>query len=80
MAVQGIDLGKSKLGWHDTETGVFKPKKGLNHDIIKEMSWLKGEPKLMLDNRLQSYEHFLKLPMPNWGGHIAQIYFAELVL
>ncbi|MDQ1508200.1 MAG: hypothetical protein QOG50_44, partial [Actinomycetota bacterium] len=28
MAVQGIDLGKYKLGWHDTETSVFKPKKG----------------------------------------------------
>ena len=31
MAVSGIDLGKYKLGWHDsTDDYVYAPKKGLN--------------------------------------------------
>ena len=38
-----------KLGWSDAEDYVFKPKRGLNEDIIREMSWMKGEPDWMLD-------------------------------
>ena len=32
-----IDLGKYKLGWSDEEDYVYKPQKGLNEDIIREM-------------------------------------------
>ena len=28
MAVSGIDLGKYKLGWHDTESYVYEPEEG----------------------------------------------------
>ena len=74
----GLDLSKYKLGWSDTEDYVFKPKKGLNHEIIREMSWMKGEPKWMLDYRLNAYEHFLRRPMPNWGGDMSEIYFDDI--
>src|SRR4029079_6464391 len=63
-----LDLGKYKLGWSDEEDYVFKPKRGLREDVIQEMSWMKGEPNWMRNYRLKSYEHFLKRPMPNWGG------------
>ena len=36
-----IDLGKYQLGWSDEEDYVYKPQKGLNEDIIREMSFLK---------------------------------------
>ncbi|MEA2827096.1 MAG: Fe-S cluster assembly protein SufB, partial [Actinomycetota bacterium] len=42
MATTELDLGRYKLGWHDVEDYVFKPKKGLNADIVNEMSWMKG--------------------------------------
>ena len=51
----GLDLSRYKLGWSDEEDYVFKPKKGLNEDIIREMSWMKGEPDWMRDFRLKSY-------------------------
>ena len=35
MAVTDLDLSKYKLGWSDAEDYVFKPKKGLNEDIIQ---------------------------------------------
>ena len=42
MATVDIDLGSYKLGWHDTEDDyVFKPKKGLNEEIIRQMSAMK---------------------------------------
>ena len=60
----GLDLSRYKLGWSDEENYVFKPKKGLNEDIIREMSWMKGEPDWMRDFRLKSYERFGRRPMP----------------
>ena len=63
-----IDIGKYQLGWSDEEDYVYKPQKGLNEDIIREMSFLKKEPEWMLDFRLRSYEIFKQKPMPNWGG------------
>ena len=69
MAKADIDLGKYQLGWSDTEADyVFKPKKGLDEAIIREMSAMKGEPAWMLAFRLKSYQRFLRKPVPTWGG------------
>ncbi len=74
----GIDLGKYKLGWSDEEDYVFKPRKGLDEEIIREMSSLKNEPQWMLDLRLRAYKTFLRKPMPNWGGDMSEIYFDDI--
>ncbi|WP_419916277.1 Fe-S cluster assembly protein SufB [Candidatus Poriferisodalis sp.] len=74
----GIDLGKYKLGWSDEEDYVFKPRKGLDEEIIREMSSLKNEPQWMLDFRLRAYKTFLRKPMPNWGGDMSEIYFDDI--
>ncbi len=69
MATVDIDLGAYKLGWHDSEDDyVFKPQKGLNEDIIRQMSKMKGEPEWMLQFRLKAYQRFLRKPIPQWGG------------
>ena len=68
MAKVDIDLGKYQLGWSDAEDYVFKPKKGLNEEIIREMSAMKDEPEWMLAFRLKAYERFLRKPVPTWGG------------
>ncbi|MCY3850280.1 MAG: Fe-S cluster assembly protein SufB [Acidimicrobiaceae bacterium] len=74
----GIDLGKYQLGWSDEEDYVFKPQKGLNEEILREMSWLKGEPQWMLDFRLKSYRRFGDRPMPHWGGDMSDIDFDNI--
>lgn len=73
-----IDLGKYQLGWSDEEDYVYKPQRGLNEDIIREMSFLKKEPEWMLEFRLRSYEIFKQKPMPNWGGDTSGIYFDDI--
>ncbi|MGH9113755.1 MAG: Fe-S cluster assembly protein SufB, partial [Acidimicrobiales bacterium] len=78
MAVADLDLGRYKLGWSDEEDYVFKPKKGLSEDIVREMSWMKGEPDWMLDYRLRSLKHFEKRPMPTWGGDMSEIYIDDI--
>ena len=56
MATVELDLGAYQLGWHDSEEGyVFKSRKGLDEDIIREISWMKGEPEWMTKFRLHAY-------------------------
>lgn len=66
MATTDIDLGRYKLGWSDVEDYVFKPKKGINEDIVREMSWMKGEPDWMRDYRLKALKIFERKPMLPW--------------
>ena len=74
----GIDLSKYQLGWSDDEDYVFKPKKGLTEDLVREISWMKGEPNWMRDFRVKSLGLFEKRPMPNWGGDMSEIYFDDI--
>jgi Fe-S cluster assembly protein SufB len=79
MATTELDLDRYKLGWSDVEDYyVFKPKRGLNRDIVREMSWMKGEPQWMTDRRLKALDHFERRPMPNWGGDMSEIYFNDI--
>ena len=57
MTTFDLDLTKYKLGWSDEVDYVFKPEKGLNEDIVEEMSWRKGEPRWMRKIRLRSLQH-----------------------
>ena len=73
-----LDLSKYSLGWSDEEDYVFKPKRGLDEAIVREMSWMKGEPQWMLDFRLKSLRAFERRPMPSWGGDMSEIYFDDI--
>ena len=66
MAVRDLDLGRYQLGWSDDEDYVFKPKKGLNESIVREMSEMKGEPDWMRDFRLNALKRFERKPMAAW--------------
>ena len=66
MATTDLDLGRYQLGWSDEEDYVFKPKKGLNEDIVREMSAMKKEPEWMLNFRLKSLSRFERKPMAAW--------------
>jgi Fe-S cluster assembly protein SufB len=67
MAVQGIDLGKYKLGWHDsTDDYVYAPKKGLNEHVVRDISAHKDEPEWMTKFRLNALKRFERKPMLDW--------------
>ncbi len=63
MSTAELDLGKYKLGWSDEEDYIFKPRKGLNEEIVREMSGIKKEPEWMLNFRLKAYRRFREKPM-----------------
>ncbi len=47
------------------EQDIFPP--GLNEDVIRKLSEIKGEPQWFLDYRLKAYQHWFKMEMPNWA-------------
>ena len=61
-----LDLGRYSLGWSDEEDYVFKPKKGLNEEIVREMSAMKHEPEWMREFRLRALARFDRRPMAQW--------------
>ncbi len=66
-------IGDYKYGFSDPETYVFKSRKGLDREVVEQISHMKGEPEWMLQYRLKALEHFEKRPMPNWGGDISTL-------
>ena len=65
-------------GFHVAENYAFKSKKGLNREIVEQISEMKGEPSWMRQFRLKSLEHFLKRPMPTWGADLSSINFDDI--
>jgi len=66
MATADLDLGKYQLGWSDEVEYAFTPKKGINEDVVREISWWKGEPQWMTDFRLKALRRFERMPMKPW--------------
>ncbi len=66
MAIDNLDFSRYQLGWSDDQIPVFKPKKGVNEAIVREMSAMKGEEKWMLDFRLSALKKFEAKPMLPW--------------
>jgi Fe-S cluster assembly protein SufB len=66
-------IGDYQYGFKDPETYVFKSRKGLDREIVEQISAMKGEPDWMLAYRLKALEHFEQRPMPNWGGDISKL-------
>jgi Fe-S cluster assembly protein SufB len=71
QALEGV--GEYKFGFHDPDTYVFRSRKGLDRDVVEQISQMKGEPEWMLEFRLKGLEHFQKRPMPTWGGDLTKL-------
>ncbi|MGI9197291.1 MAG: Fe-S cluster assembly protein SufB [Candidatus Nanopelagicales bacterium] len=68
-------LGRYEYGWRDSDAAGALAKRGLNEDVVREISALKNEPQWMLDLRLKGLRLFEKKPMPTWGSELGGIDF-----
>jgi Fe-S cluster assembly protein SufB len=66
-------IGEYQYGFQDPETYVFKSRKGLDEEIVRQISAMKGEPEWMLEFRLKALDHFSKRPIPTWGGDLSKL-------
>lgn len=80
MATNMSEVGISdyKYGFHDDVAPVFKSRKGLNKEIIHQISDMKDEPDWMLEFRLEAYEIFKAKPDVKWGGYLASLDFNDI--
>ncbi len=82
MVAEKLDISREdyakKFGFHDDEEYVFKAKPGLSKEIVEEISWMKKEPDWMRRFRLKALDHFMKRPMPTWGGDLSEVKFDDI--
>ncbi|WP_112181753.1 Fe-S cluster assembly protein SufB [Paraliobacillus zengyii] len=78
MAKNAPEVGEYKYGFHDRDVSIFRTEKGLTQKVVEEISNMKEEPQWMLDYRLKALKQFYKMPMPQWGGDLAELNFDEI--
>ncbi|MBM3998852.1 MAG: Fe-S cluster assembly protein SufB [Planctomycetes bacterium] len=61
----------NKYDFRTESEGVFKARKGLDAEIVEQISRMKGEPEWMRRFRLDAFRIFEQKPLPDWGGDIA---------
>ena len=71
-------LGSYRFGWHDSDEAGQKAHRGLNEEVVRQISERKSEPQWMLDFRLKALDIFHKKPMPTWGADLSDIDFDEI--
>src|ERR1700689_1488088 len=74
--LEGLD--RYKFGWSDTDTAGASARRGLNEDVVRNISTLKDEPEWMLDLRLKGLKLFRRKPMPTWGSDLSGIDFENI--
>ena len=70
--------GDYQFGFHDLDQSVFRARKGLDREIVAQISEIKGEPGWMLDIRLKALDIFLQKPLPRWGGYLDDLHFDDI--
>ncbi|MDO5698225.1 MAG: Fe-S cluster assembly protein SufB [Dermatophilus congolensis] len=71
-------LGRYDFGWADSDAAGASAKRGLNPDVVLDISRRKDEPEWMTKLRLKSLGLFDKKPMPSWGSDLSGIDFQNI--
>ena len=71
-------IGDYKYGFSDEDVSVFKTQRGLNAEVVEQISRMKDEPQWMLNFRLKALDHFNKRPIPTWGGDLSHLNLDEI--
>ncbi len=73
------DIGQYRYGFRDPDVSVFKTRKGLDEEVVRQISAMKGEPEWMLEFRLKALRHFQQRPMPTWGADLSNLHLDEII-
>ena len=72
------ELSRYDYGWHDANDAGATARRGLNEEVVRDISAKKNEPEWMLEMRLKGLRLFEKKPMPNWGSDLNGIDFDKI--
>lgn len=65
---QQVEFDYTKYGFRDEENYTYKSEKGLNEQVVRTLSQIKGEPAWMLKRRLKALEIYFSKPVPTQGN------------
>ena len=71
-------IGNYEYGWADSDAAGQVAKRGLDEDVVRDISAKKNEPQWMLDMRLKALKFFERKPMPTWGADLSEIDFDNI--
>ncbi|AZI58060.1 Fe-S cluster assembly protein SufB [Nakamurella antarctica] len=71
-------LGNYAFGWSDSDAAGASARRGINAEVVRDISGKKSEPEWMTEKRLKGLALFEKLPMPTWGSDLSGIHFDEI--
>src|SRR5215218_4561029 len=77
-ADQLAGLGRYEYGWADSDSAGATARRGINEDVVRDISAKKSEPEWMLDLRLKGLRLFGRKPMPAWGADLSHIDFDNI--
>ncbi len=73
---EAIDsLGHYAFGWSDSDVAGASARRGINEDVVRDISAKKSEPEWMTDFRVKALKLFERQPMPSWGADLSGIHF-----
>ncbi|MDR1428242.1 MAG: Fe-S cluster assembly protein SufB [Bifidobacteriaceae bacterium] len=71
-------IGAYSYGWHDSDDAGRNARRGLNADVVRQISAIKDEPGWMTDLRLTALDLFARKPMPAWGPDLSGVDFDRI--
>jgi Fe-S cluster assembly protein SufB len=71
-------LGTYEYGWADKNDVGANARRGLNEEVVRDISAKKSEPEWMLDLRLKALRLYGKKPLPTWGSDLTGIDFDNI--
>ena len=72
------DVNRSIYDIKNEDDYEFKMQKGLNEQIVREISSKKNEPEWMLEIRLKSLKTYEELQLPSWGPDLSELKMDEI--
>ena len=71
-------IGAYNYGWHDSDVAGASARRGLNEEVVRDISGKKDEPEWMRNLRLKALKYFERKPMPAWGPDLSGIDFDNI--
>ncbi|HLT12191.1 MAG TPA: Fe-S cluster assembly protein SufB [Micromonosporaceae bacterium] len=71
-------LSRYQYGWADTDIAGANARRGLDEEVVRDISAKKNEPQWMLDLRLKGLRLFQRKPLPAWGADLTEIDFDNI--
>ncbi|MBO77486.1 MAG: Fe-S cluster assembly protein SufB [Gemmatimonadetes bacterium] len=71
--VRDLQLDEYKYDFVTDAEPIYRARKGLSEEVVREISAHKEEPEWMLDSRLKALKVYESKPMPTWGGNLSEL-------